>query len=161
MGRFGSLVQPQLLFGHVLAVLFLIRIPGNFISVDATATDQFNFHALNTELGNVVDHSSCGDITIAVDTLEQPDAELPTALRSIVARVRHAVESTLAQQKNGQEDRAALIDGAVCANVRASVEQLYSQSELLATRAGQGRLQVLGAQYGLGTGAVEFLDDCA
>src|SRR5699024_175642 len=126
-----------------------IRVAGNIVSDDETGSVEFAVQAFNTPLVIVLGHSSCGAITSAVDALEQPDAELPTALRSIVARVRPAVESTLAQQKNGQEDRAALIDGAVCANVRASVEQLYSQSELLATRAGQGRLQVLGAQYGL------------
>ena len=45
------------------------------------------------------------------------------------------------------------------ANVRSSMKQLLQGSELLNERAQSGELLVVGAEYSLETGLVEFLTD--
>ena len=55
-------------------------------------------------------------------------------------------------------DYDALVEEAVRANVRASVEQLRHGSEILEELIQRGRLLIVGAEYSLETGVVEFLD---
>jgi carbonic anhydrase len=76
-------------------------------------------------------------------------------LRAIVDRIRPAVEPLVAA---GDKQDADLVAAAVRANVRASVEQLRHGSTLLERRIERDGLLVVGAEYCLETGAVEFLD---
>jgi carbonic anhydrase len=55
-------------------------------------------------------------------------------------------------------DHATLVHKAVRANVRASCNQLRHGSELLEQLAAEEGLLVVGAEYSLDTGLVEFFD---
>ena len=80
-------------------------------------------------------------------------------LRSIVDRVRPSVEVLL--QTELRHDPDALVHHAVRANVRASVNHLRHGSELLEQLIQDGGLLVVGAEYSLETGVVEFFDSAA
>jgi carbonic anhydrase len=77
-------------------------------------------------------------------------------LRSIVDRVRPSVEPLLSTEL--RHDPAALVRQAVRANVRASANHLRHGSELLEQLIQRNRLLVVGAEYALETGVVEFFD---
>ena len=53
-------------------------------------------------------------------------------------------------------DRAELVRAAIRANVRASAEHLRRSSRILDARIGDGALAVVGAEYALETGQVDF-----
>ena len=76
--------------------------------------------------------------------------------RSIVNRVRPSVESLLTTEL--QNDSEALVRQAIRANVRASVNHLRHGSDILEERIRTDRLTVVGAEYSLETGVVEFFD---
>ena len=80
-------------------------------------------------------------------------------LNSIVSRVRPAVEGLL--QTELQHDFDALLCHAVRANIEASVHQLRFGSKVLAKLAEDEDLLVVGAEYSLETGVVQFFDDVA
>ena len=61
-------------------------------------------------------------------------------------------------QQRGSHDREALVRDAVRANVRVSVRQLRHGSELVEQLIAQGDLAVVGAEYSLETGVVDFFD---
>ena len=58
---------------------------------------------------------------------------------------------------NSGADEAELLQYAVQANIRQSVEQLRAGSDILAGQAQNDGLEIVGAQYSLSTGRVEFL----
>jgi carbonic anhydrase len=78
-------------------------------------------------------------------------------LRSIVDRIRPAVEGLLATEP--REDAEALLRAAVRANIRASANQLRHGSEVLEDLIQRGRVLVVGAEYSLETGSVDFFDN--
>ena len=57
-----------------------------------------------------------------------------------------------------RKDRNALVQAAVRANIRASVDHLRHGSQILEEAAEKNGLLVVGAEYSLETGTVEFLD---
>jgi carbonic anhydrase len=58
-------------------------------------------------------------------------------------------------------DGSLLVREAVRANVRASVRDLQHGSELLESLVREKGLMIVGAEYSMETGAVEFLTDAA
>src|SRR5690606_13081845 len=86
----------------------------------------------------------------------RPTQQQSPHLRSIVERVRPSVEPLLAT--NLRDDPPALIGHAVRANVRVSANQLRYGSQILEQRIQQGHLLVVGAEYSLETGEVDFFD---
>jgi carbonic anhydrase len=69
------------------------------------------------------------------------------------------VETLLATELRGDENR--LVHEAVRANVRASVDHLRHGSALLEQLIQDGSLVVVGAEYSLETGEVDFFDGAA
>ncbi len=106
----------------------------------------------------VLGHSNCGAVVATLDELALKEAHRSPNLRAIVDRVRPAVEPVLAAHDN-DPDSAAVIRDAVRANIRASVERLSHGSRILEKKVESGDLAVVGAEYSLETGEVEFLGE--
>jgi carbonic anhydrase len=77
-------------------------------------------------------------------------------MNSIVSRIRPSVEGFLATDL--RHDHEQLIEQAVRANVRASVNQLRHGSDVLELLIRRDGLRVVGAEYSLETGIVDFFD---
>jgi carbonic anhydrase len=73
-----------------------------------------------------------------------------------VERVRPSVESVFAG--NLARDSDALVQQAVRANIRASVDHLRHGSQILEQLIQDDGLLVVGAEYALETGVVDFFD---
>ena len=116
---------------------------------------EFAATRFGTRLVVVLGHSQCGAIVATLESLlEEPNANQSRNLLSIVDRVRPSVETLLATDL--RHDREALMNGAVRANVRASVNQLQHGSAILERLVAEDGLLVVGAEYSLETGRVEF-----
>lgn len=156
VGCSDSRVPLELVFDQGLGDLFVIRVAGNIVLDSEMGSVEFTVAEFDTPLVVVLGHSNCGAVTGAVRALEQPLDGMPAALRSIVEQVKPAVDDVIAA--GGGDDRARLIDEAVRTNVRNSVQQLCRGSELLGPRVEEGRLRIVGAEYMLENGTVEFFD---
>ena len=73
---------------------------------------------------------------------------------AIVDRIRPAVEPLMAAETG----ETALLNQAVRANIHASVNHLRQGSNILENQISNEGLQIVGAEYSLVSGAVEFLD---
>jgi carbonic anhydrase len=93
-----------------------------------------------------------------VEELQQPMQSQSPNLRSIVDRIRPSVEELLKSEP--KRDLKALVRQAVRANVSVSVNHLRHGSEILERLIQSEDLLVVGAEYSLETGEVEFFD-CA
>jgi carbonic anhydrase len=94
-------------------------------------------------------------VQATLDELRRPSEHQSRNLRSIVDRIRPAVEPLLDADA---PDEAALAREGVRANVRASVEGLRRGSEVLEQLIRDDGLLVVGAEYALETGAVDFFE---
>ena len=156
LGCSDSRVPAELVFDQGLGDLFVIRVAGNIVAPSQVGSVEFAAVRFKTRLVVVLGHSQCGAIDATLDELRQPAPEQSLNLRSIVERVRPSVEPLLTSQY--RDDPAELMHQAVRANVRASVDHLRHGSAILEQLIANEGLYVVGAEYSLETGEVEFFD---
>ena len=109
-----------------------------------------------TRLVVVLGHSQCGAIQATLEHLKESTDEVWPNLRSIIEFIRPAVAALLKTEV--AHDWEGLVRQAVRANVGASVKHLR-RSEALEHLIEEDGLMVVGADYSLETGSVEFFDD--
>lgn len=156
LGCSDSRVPAELVFGQGLGDLFVIRVAGNIVAPSQIGSVEFAAEKFGTRLVVVLGHSRCGAVLATLASLQQGEVAGSLGLRSIVDRVRPAIEPLL--ETHRAEDPAALLDRAVRANITASVDQLRHGSEILERLIRSEGLLIVGAEYSLQSGEVEFLD---
>ncbi|MFL5449539.1 MAG: carbonic anhydrase [Gemmatimonadales bacterium] len=156
LGCSDSRVPAEIVFDQGLGDLFVIRVAGNIVAPSQVGSVEFAAARYETRLVLVLGHSQCGAILATLEELQRPTENQSRNLRAIVDRVRPSVESLLATPL--RHDRDALIQQAVRANIRASVDHLRHGSEVLEQLIQDGGLRVVGAEYSLETGVVEFFE---
>jgi carbonic anhydrase len=156
LGCSDSRVPAEIVFDQGLGDLFVIRVAGNIVAPSQIGSVEFAAERFGTRLVVVLGHSRCGAILATLEELRQPSASQSPNLRSIVDRVRPSVEGLLREDRS--DDPEAVVDQAVRANVRASVDQLRHGSAILERLIERDGLLVVGAEYALENGLVDFLD---
>ena len=156
LGCSDSRVPAEIVFDQGLGDLFVIRVAGNIVASSQVGSVEFSAARYGTRLVVVLGHSQCGAILATLEELQQPTENQSRNLRSIVDRVRPSVEALLATDLRHDPD--ALVRQAVRANIRASADHLRHGSEVLERLIQAEGLLVVGAEYSLETGVVEFFD---
>jgi carbonic anhydrase len=156
LGCSDSRVPAEIVFDQGLGDLFVIRVAGNIVASSQVGSVEFAAARFGTPLVVVLGHSQCGAIVATLEELQRPTANQSRNLRSIVDRVRPSVATLLTT--GPRFDPEALVRQAVRANVLASVNHLRHGSEILERLVQQGRLLIVGAEYSLETGVVEFFE---
>lgn len=156
LGCSDSRVPAEIVFDQGLGDLFVIRVAGNIVAPSQIGSVEFAAERFGTRLVVVLGHSSCGAILATLEELARPQEAQSRNLRSIVDRIRPSVEPLLATDLS--RDPASLVRQAVRANILASVNQLRHGSDILEQLVRKDGLLVVGAEYSLETGVVEFFD---
>jgi carbonic anhydrase len=156
LGCSDSRVPAELVFDQGFGDLFVIRVAGNIVAPSQVGSVEFAASRFGTRLVVVMGHSQCGAVIAALEELQGRATTQSRNLRSIVDRVRPSVETLLASRS--AHDAESLLRDAVRANIRASVNHLRHGSELLEDLIQRDGLMVVGAEYALDTGVVEFFD---
>ncbi len=156
LGCSDSRVPAEMVFDQGLGDLFVIRVAGNIVAPSQIGSVEFAAERYRTKLVVVLGHSQCGAILATLEELKRPNENQSRHLKSIVDRIRPSVATLL--DTDLKHDHDALVHQSVRANIRASVNQLRHGSELLENLLLTEGLLVVGAEYSLETGAVEFFD---
>jgi carbonic anhydrase len=156
LGCSDSRVPAEIVFDGGLGDLFVIRVAGNIVAPSQVGSVEFAAARFGTRLVVVLGHSKCGAILATLEELGRRSEDQSRNLRSIVNRIRPSVEALLATDIG--HDRKALVREAVRANIRVSVDHLRHASEVLEQLIQSDGLLVVGAEYSLETGVVDFFD---
>jgi carbonic anhydrase len=156
LGCSDSRVPAEIIFDQGLGDLFVIRVAGNIVAPSQVGSVEFAASRFGTRLVVVLGHSQCGAVTATIQELQQPAVQQSRNLRSIVDRVRPAVEPLLKTEL--AHDLDALLRHAVRANDSASANHLRHGSEVLEQLIREAGLLVVGAEYSLETGLVDVFD---
>ena len=133
--------------------IFTPRVAGNIVAPSQIGSVEFAATKFGTQLVVVLGHTNCGAISATVDALRGVDGPSSEGLAAIVNRIRPTVEPLLDIYPS---DDHALESAATRTNVIASVAQLREGSEILGGLIDSGALRIVGAQYDLASGVVEF-----
>ena len=154
LGCSDSRAPAELVFDQGLGDLFVIRVAGNVVSPSQVGSVEFAAERFGVRLVVVMGHTLCGAIDATLEAAEKGQAPASDGLMSIVERVRPAVD---AARLAGATDRAAIARAAIRINVKMAVDHLRHGSPLLERLITREGLMVMGAEYDLETGKVEFL----
>jgi|SRR4051812_2681405 carbonic anhydrase len=155
LGCSDSRAPAEIVFDQGLGDLFVIRVAGNIVAPSQVGSVEFAAERFHTPLVVVLGHTQCGAIGATLEEMSESASHSPN-IRSIVDRIRPAIETLMATDLRNDPDR--LYHAAVRANVRASANHLRHGSALLERLIQDGTLQVVGAEYSLETGVVDFFD---
>ncbi len=156
LGCSDSRVPVEIVFDQGLGDLFVIRVAGNIVAPSQIGSIEFAAEYSGTKLVVVMGHSGCGAIQATIDTLLKTGAMPPRNLYSIVERIRPSVEGLLETEL--RHDRTALVHHAVRANIRACASHVRHGSREIEQMVESGQLLVVGAEYSLETGHVDFFE---
>ncbi|MFZ5831493.1 MAG: carbonic anhydrase [Planctomycetota bacterium] len=156
LGCSDSRVPVEIIFDQGFGDLFVIRVAGNVVAPSQVGSVEFAAEQFGTRLVVVLGHTRCGAVHATLDALQDPGTVHSRNLRSIVDRIRPSVEELL--DTDLRHDRAELARHAIRANIRAAANSLRHGSELVERLIQTEGLMVVGAEYALETGEVEFFD---
>jgi len=156
LGCSDSRVPVEIVFDQGLGDLFVIRVAGNIVAPSQVGSVEFAAERYGTRLVVVLGHSNCGAIGATLEQLQRPKENQSHNLHSIVDLIRPSVEDLLATDL--RYDLNELVHQAVRANIRVSVNHLRHGSEIIEQLVRGDGLLVVGAEYSLETGVVDFFD---
>ncbi|MBU0656027.1 MAG: carbonic anhydrase [Gammaproteobacteria bacterium] len=156
LGCSDSRVPAELVFDQGFGSLFVIRVAGNIVAPSQVGSVEFAATQFNTRLVVVMGHTQCGAVRATLDALRNNSQSPSRGQRSIVERIAPAVAQLMETPLRDQPDE--LVKHAVRANIRAAVSHLRHGSEILEQQVAEEGLLIVGAEYSLETGLVEFFD---
>lgn len=157
LGCSDSRVPAEIIFDQGLGDLFVIRVAGNIVAPSQIGSVEFAVERFHTPLVVVLGHSMCGAVIATLDDLEYPSKARSSNLSSIVNRIRPSVEPLFGTEL--RNDPEQLLEASIRANILAATNHLRHGSQMLEHLVQLGELSIIGAEYSLATGEVEFFDD--
>ena len=154
LGCADSSVPTEVVFDQGLGELFVIRVAGNIVQPSQIGSVEFAVQQYGTRLVVVLGHTGCGVIEAAIEALRHPEEDESANIAAIVSRIRPSVEGLIDEI----EDPDELEHHALRENVRYQAEALRHGSTIVEYLVGRGDLIIVGAEYDLETGVVDFFD---
>lgn len=156
LGCSDSRAPAEIVFDQGLGDLFVIRVAGNIVAPSQIASVEFAAARFGIPLVVLMGHTGCGAIEATLEAIARPEDESLHTLRSIVDRVRPAIEPLT--RTDLARDGGRLRRECVRANVSAAADHLRHGSPALERLVLDGRVRVVGAEYDLESGVVDFFD---
>lgn len=146
----------EILFDQGLGDLFVVRVAGHVVAPSVVGSIEFAASQFGTRLVVVLGHTQCGAIASTLHAIETHGGPESKNIRSITDRIAPNIEA-LVRAASGA-GHANILRDATRANVRAAANHLRHGSHLLEELVLAGRVAVVGAEYDLDTGGVNFFD---
>jgi carbonic anhydrase len=157
LGCSDSRVPVEIIFDQGLGDLFVIRVAGNIVAPSLIGSVEFAAEQFGTRLVVVLGHTRCGAIETTLQQLQRPVQNQSHNLHSIVEFIRPGIVGLLSTDLKNNHD--ALVHEACRANIRASVNHLRHGSNIIENLTQNDGLMVVGAEYSLETGVVDFFEN--
>jgi carbonic anhydrase len=156
LGCSDSRVPVEIIFDVGLGDAFVIRVAGNIVAPSLIGSVELAAAKFGARLVVVLGHTGCGAISTTIDSMQSGDSGESENIGSIIDWIRPSVEKVMSE--NPGIDGQKLVNEAVRSNVLSSAESLRHGSNLLEKLIRDDGLVVVGAEYSLSSGLVEFFD---
>jgi carbonic anhydrase len=152
-----SRAPSEILFDQGLGDLFVIRVAGNIVAPSLIGSVEFAAATTLARLVIVMGHTQCGAIQATFDAVAGKKPALSENIHDIVDRIQPHIRRLISRKKGNYKKEDILRD-AVRANVLASADHLRHGSRFLEEMVRDEELMIVGAEYDIDTGLVDFFD---
>jgi carbonic anhydrase len=153
LGCVDSRVPPEIVFDQGIGDVFVGRVAGNVEDVNLVGSMEFATKVAGSKVVLVLGHTSCGAIKGAADGVELGNlTELLNDFDEPIARADEATEG------EANSSNAEFLNLAIEENVRQTIADILSSSDVISEMVETGDLLVVGGIYDLATGRVRWLE---
>lgn len=156
LGCSDSRVPAEIIFDQGLGDLFVIRVAGNIVAQSQVGSVEFCADQFGTKLVVVLGHTRCGAVQQALRELENPTKSRSDNLDFIVDRIKPSIEALLETEPHLDSEMLIKLGGR--ANIHSSINHLRQSSQIVENLINTDGLLIVGAEYSIETGIVEFFD---
>jgi len=150
-----SRLPPEHIYKQGLGEIFTIRNAGNIVGAKEIASAEYAVAHLGVSLVVVMGHTKCGAITAAINTpIGGGESKSLTQMIGVIHEHFGNELDTLVANKAHDPKLCAAAEK----NVRAGIEKVLTQSEIIASAVKSGEVKLVPAMYDVETGGVEFLE---
>jgi len=143
-----SRVPAEIVFDQGIGDIFSARVAGNVINADVLGSIEYGCKVAGSKVVVVMGHTKCGAVTAACARVELGNiTELLSKITPSVDKI-HPGKTDL----TGEEVEEVSIE-----NIKHSIEAMRKQSPILAEMEKSGEIKIVGANYSVQTGKVQFL----
>lgn len=158
IGCSDSRVPVEMIFDQGLGDIFVVRVAGNILAPSLVGSVEFAAAEFGSRLVVVLGHRRCGAVGATINSIQQAQAAPSPNINAIVEAISGNVSDLF--DANGSTELSAeeLSFQAMRANVAASTHFLRNESSVLTPLIQNEGLQVIGAEFDIETGVVDFFD---
>ena len=147
LGCIDSRVPVEIVFDQVIGDLFSARVAGNVVNNDVLGSLEYACKVAGSKVIMVLGHTKCGAVTAACNHVELGN----------ITGLLNKIEPAMAVLKVDDKDLTPdLIEEVVLENIKQSIKQIRLQSPILKEMEDNGEIEIVGANYNINTGAIQF-----
>lgn len=161
-----SRTPPEVFLDQGIGDIFVVRVAGNVTDTMGLASLEYGVDHLGIPLIVVMGHTQCGAVDAAVKAAKPAsggtsgdkaaaDSHVDDPEIGNLGKLVNAILPAVAASHAPGEKPT--LDAAIVANVRQTMAQLSSRSQVLAREIKSGDVRVVGAVYNVTTGAIDWL----
>ena len=143
-----SRTSAELVFDQGIGDLFSIRIAGNVVNRDILGSMEYACKVAGSKIVVVMGHTKCGAVTSACKNVELGN------ITSLLGKIKPAIDLV---RKGNDEMTEEEIEKVNINNVQHSIARIREESPILAEMEESGEIEIVGANYDVNTGIVEFV----
>ena len=150
LGCIDSRVPAEIVLDAGIGDTFIARVAGNVANSDMLGSMEFACAASGAKVVLVMGHTACGAIKGAIDNVQLGN------LTGLFDAIKPAIQATDYQGERSSKN-PEYVDAVGRSNVRLAVNNIRSNSSILADLEKKGQIKIVGSMYELQTGMVNFL----
>ena len=154
LGCSDSRVPVEIVFSQGLGDLFTIRVAGNIVASSQLGSIELAVEKFGIRLIVVLGHSECGAIKETIESINGRHDNHSPNFQKIIDAIRPGISEFV----SAGESIEKIMEKSVKANIQVSVDKLRKSSKTLNRLIERDNLKIMGAEYCLYSGKVEFLD---
>jgi carbonic anhydrase len=148
-----SRTSAELIFDQGLGDIFSVRIAGNIVNTDIIGSMEFACKLAGSKLIVVLGHTKCGAVKGACDHVEMGN------LTELLSKLQPAVYEEKETLENRNSSNSVFVENVATINVKRSVKNIIERSYILEQLLEEGEIGIVGANYNVDNGEVEFYED--
>ncbi|MFZ1751994.1 MAG: carbonic anhydrase, partial [Saprospiraceae bacterium] len=148
-----SRTSAELILDQGLGDIFSVRIAGNIINEDILGSMEFATKVAGSKIIVVLGHSRCGAVKGACDHVEMGN------LTALLSKIRPAVEDEITVKENRNSGNEEFVEKVSMINVKRTIRAIKERSPILKEMIEQGEIGIVGGNYDVTNGDVEFYSD--
>ena len=131
--------------------LFVARVAGNIANEDILGSLEYGCKVSGAKLLLVLGHEHCGAIKSAIDNVKLGN------ITALLSKIRPAVDSVKDFQGEKTSKNPKYMEAVTRQNILNTIDLIRSQSPILKEMEDKNEIKIVGAEYHMETGKVEFL----